>query len=202
MIRNIVFDLGNVLLKFKPKEFLRNYTDDREKIERFVKRVTGSQKWLLLDQGLLSVSEVEDHLKNKYPEDKNLLDSFFENWMDMLTPIEKNVELLYLLKDKGYRIYALSNFIKEAFHYVVNKYEFFTIFDGMVISYREKVIKPQREIFEILLERYELVAEKCLFIDDTRSYIDVAEALGFHVIHYGEGVDLKEELTKFKIPIK
>ena len=202
MIRNIVFDLGNVLLKFKPKEFLKNYTDDREKIERFVKRVTGSQKWLLLDQGLLPVSEVEDHLKNKYPEDKNLLDSFFENWMDMLTPIEKNVELLYLLKDKGYRIYALSNFIKEAFHYVVNKYEFFTIFDGMVISYREKVIKPQKEIFEILLERYELIAEKCLFIDDTRSYTDTAEALGFHVIHYGEGIDLKEELNKFKIRIK
>jgi putative hydrolase of the HAD superfamily len=202
MIRNIVFDLGNVLLKFKPKEFLRNYIDDHQKIERFVKRVTGSQKWLLLDQGLLPVSEVEDHLKNKYPEDRDLLDSFFENWMDMLTPIEKNVELLYTLKDNDYRTYALSNFIKEAFYWVVDKYEFFMVFDGMVISYQEKVIKPQRKIFEILLERYDLIAENCLFIDDTRSFIDIAKKLGFNVIHYEENINLKKELKKLGIRIK
>ncbi|TXT60124.1 MAG: HAD-superfamily hydrolase, subfamily IA, variant 3 [Promethearchaeota archaeon] len=193
MIKHVIFDLGNVLLNFKPRQFLKKYTNDSERIDQFIKKVTSSDKWLMLDRGLVPVSEIEDNLKEKYPEDIDLLDPFFKNWLEMLTPIKKNVKILYMLKQRGYSLYALSNFIKEAFEYVTQKYTFFELFDGMVISYRVKTIKPEEKIFSILIKRYNLSPKTCLYIDDTKRFIAVGESIGFNVIHYDSAVKLTDE---------
>lgn len=197
MIEHVIFDLGNVLLNFKPSQFLKKYTNDSERIDQFIKKVTSSDKWLMLDRGLVPVSEIEEHLKKEHPEDEDLMDPFFKNWLEMLTPIKKNVKLLHMLKKRGYSLYALSNFIKEAFEYVTQKYTFFELFDGMVISYRVKTIKPEEKIFKILIKRYDLSPKKCLYIDDTKRFIDVGGSIGFNVIHYDSAINLRDEFESY-----
>ncbi|TFF93126.1 MAG: HAD family phosphatase [Promethearchaeota archaeon] len=203
MIKNIIFDLGNVLINFKPELFLLNFTKERKKIKNFVNKVPKSKIWFDLDRGKFSINQAYEMFSKRYPEYKELLKKFFEDnrWMEMLTPITQNVEIVKLLKEKGYNLYILSSFIKEAFEYIDSRYNFLSLFDGKVISYQEGVIKPEEEIYHTLLKRYNLKPEECLFIDDHKIILDPAKKLGMKVIHYQDSKDLREELIKFSIKI-
>jgi putative hydrolase of the HAD superfamily len=163
MIKNIIFDLGNVLLKFKPEEFLLQFTSDKEYIKQFVTKITRSKLWLDLDRGYESLENAESIFLSKYPEEKKLISLFFNHWMEMLTPIEENISILLDLSESGYKTYILSNYIKEAFKFVKEKFDFFTVFDGQIISGEEKVIKPDKTIYESLLRRYQLIPDLRIF---------------------------------------
>ena len=114
----------------------------------------------------------------------------------MLIPITENVEIAYELKKKGYHLYLLSNFHKEAIQTMYQQYDFFDIFEGGVISAEEKVVKPDEEIYTILLERYHLNPEESLFIDDSLANIKAGNRLGIQGIHLPYLANLKEELKK------
>ena len=201
MIKNIIFDLGNVLLKFKPEEFLLQFTSDKEYIKQFVPKITRSKLWLDLDRGYESLENAEIIFLSKYPEEKEIISLFFNHWMDMLTPIEENINILLDLSKSGYKTYILSNFIKEAFKFVKEKFDFFTLFDGQIISGEEKVIKPEKAIYESLLRRYQLKPEESLFIDDILFFLKPAKKLGISTIWNRPHTDLRKELNKFNIVI-
>jgi len=199
MIKNIIFDLGNVLIKFKPNEFLLRFTQDKEYIDQFVSKITRSKIWLELDRGTNSVENAQNSFISKYPNEKDFIEQFFDQWMDMLTPIEENIKILEELKELGYRSYILSNYIKEAFTYVKSKFSFFSLFDGQIISGVENVIKPEKAIYELLLSRYNLVPEESLFIDDILFFLKPAKKLGMKTIWNRPETDLREELKKLDI---
>ena len=199
MIKNIIFDLGNVLINFKPYEFLLRFTNDKEYIEQFVAKVTRSKIWLELDRGTNTLENARTIFLSNYPREKDFIELFFDQWMDMLTPIDENIKILEELKELGYRSYILSNYIKEAFSYVGSKYSFFSLFDGQIISGVENVIKPEKEIYELLLSRYNLVPEECLFIDDILFFLKPAKKLGMITIWNRPETDLREELKKLDI---
>ncbi len=199
MIKNIIFDLGNVLLKFKPNEFLLRFTDDKEYIDQFISKVTRSKTWLELDRGTNSVENARTIFLSEYPDEKEIIELFFDQWMDMLTPIEENVKILEEVKELGYRTYILSNYIIEAFSYVSSKYNFLSLFDGQIISGVEKVIKPEKAIYELLLSRYNLAPEESLFIDDVLFFLKPAKKLGMKTIWNRPETDLREELKKLDI---
>ncbi|TKJ27350.1 MAG: hypothetical protein CEE42_02910 [Promethearchaeota archaeon Loki_b31] len=201
MIKNIIFDLGNVLLRFKPEEFLLQFTSDKEYIKQFVPKITRSKLWLDLDRGLESLENAEIIFISKYPEEKELISLFFNHWMEMLTPIEENINILLDLSKSGYKTYILSNYIKEAFIFVKEKFDFFTIFDGQIISGEEKVIKPDKVIYESLLRRYQLIPEESLFIDDILFFLKPAKKLGISTIWNRPHTDLRKELKKFNVVI-
>ena len=201
MIKNIIFDLGNVLLKFKPEEFLLQFTSDKEYIKQFVPKITRSKLWLDLDRGYESLENAEIIFLSKYPEEKELISLFFNHWMEMLTPIEDNINILLDLSKSGYKTYVLSNFIKEAFKFVKEKFDFFTLFDGQIISGEEKVIKPEKAIYESLLRRYQLIPEESLFIDDILFFLKPAKKLGISTIWNRPHTDLRKELKKFNVVI-
>ncbi len=201
MIKNIIFDLGNVLLKFKPEEFLLRFTSDKEHIKQFVPKITRSKLWLDLDKGLESLKNAEIIFISKYPEEEELISLFFNHWMEMLTPIEENISILLDLSKSGYNTYILSNFIKEAFKFVKEKFDFFTVFDGQIISGEEKVIKPEEAIYETLLKRYQLIPEESLFIDDVLFFLKPAKKLGISTIWNQPHTDLRKELKKFNVVI-
>ena len=136
---------------------------------------------------------------SNYPREKDFIELFFDQWMDMLTPIDENIKILEELKELGYRSYILSNYIKEAFSYVGSKYSFFSLFDGQIISGVENVIKPEKAIYELLLSRYNLVPEECLFIDDILFFLKPAKKLGMITIWNRPETDLREELKKLDI---
>ena len=201
MIKNIIFDLGNVLLKFKPEEFLLQFTSDKEYIKQFVTKITRSKLWLDLDRGYESLENAEIIFLSKYPEEKEFISLFFNHWMEMLTPIEENISILLDLSKSGYKTYILSNFIKEAFKFVKDKFDFFTLFDGQIISGEEKVIKPDKAIYESLLRRYQLIPEESLFIDDILFFLKPAKKLGISTIWNRPHTDLRKELKKFDVVI-
>jgi len=199
MIKNIIFDLGNVLLKFQPSEFLLRFTDDKEYIEQFIAKIFRSKIWMELDRGTISLEEAKIHFLSKYPKEEAFLTLFFNQWMDMLTPIEENINLLKDLRNLGYKTYILSNFIKETYTYIEQKYNISQLFDGQIISGVEKTIKPDKQIYLKLLSRYQLVPEESLFIDDVLSFLKPAKKLGIKTIWNKPGTALREELIKIGI---
>ena len=201
MIRNIIFDLGNVLLNYKPRDFLLKFTQDQQLIDYFVKVVNGSETWLDLDRGTISTSEARDHFISIYPEMKELILSYFEHWVEGLTPIQENINILMKLHEKGYKTYILSNYMKEPFEITKSKHDFFDLVDGMVISYQGRAIKPEKKIYQTLLSRYNLIPEECVFIDDHQNILDVAQTFGIKTILYHSKVDLREELRKLSVSI-
>ncbi len=201
MIRNIIFDLGNVIFNFKPKHFLRKYTNDEEYIRKFISNVIRSRIWLKLDRGTISIKKAEEEFFKKFPEDREFIKTFFIYWMEMLTPIQENIEVLYDLKSNGYKVYILSNFIVEAFDYVKKKYDFLSLFDGKVISGQVKVIKPELEIYQKLLNKYNLIPEECIFIDDVRAFLSRAKKLNINTILFTQNTDLRIELRNFQVDI-
>jgi len=188
-------------MKFKPDEFLLRFTTDKDYIKQFVSKVTRSKTWLELDRGTVSLENARNIFLSKYPLEKEFIEQFFDHWMDMLTPIEKNIEILREVKELGYRSYILSNYIKEAFSYVRSKYSFFSLFDGQIISGFENVIKPEKGIYDLLLSRYNLLPEESLFIDDVLFFLKPAKKLGMKTIWNQPETDLQEELRKFGIQI-
>ena len=201
MIRNIIFDLGNVIFNFKPEEFLRRFTIDYDYIEYFISNVIRSKIWLELDRGKISIKEAEIEFKKKFPKDQEFIELFFTYWMEMLTPIQENVEILYDLKSNGYRIYILSNFIIEAFEFVKQKYDFLSLFDGKIISGQVKVIKPDLEIYRKLINKYGLIPEECIFIDDVRAFLSRAKKLNIKTILFNKNTDLRTELRYLNVKV-
>lgn len=201
MIRNIIFDLGNVIFNFKPEKFLRRYTNDENYIKEFISKVIRSRIWLKLDRGTISIKKAEEEFIEKFPEDRDFIVMFFRHWMEMLTPIEKNVRILYDLKSNGYKIYILSNFIVEAFDFVKNHYDFLSLFDGKIISGKVKIIKPELEIYQKLINKYILIPEECIFIDDVRAFLSRARTLNIKTILFARNTDLRTELRNLDVNI-
>ncbi|MHA2037489.1 MAG: HAD family hydrolase [Promethearchaeota archaeon] len=201
MIKNIIFDVGNVLINFKPDQFLKRFVNDEYRIKEFITKVIKSELWLKLDRGIISLQEARDEYLKRFPEEKNLLSTFFNHWKEMLTPITHNIQLLQELKSNDYQIYLLSNYIKEALDYVQTRNEFFTIVDGKVISSEIKSAKPEAKMYQSLIDKYNLEPEQCVFIDDIESNLHQARSLNMKTIHYSEDIDLRSELRKMKISI-
>ena len=147
-----------MLLSFNPEVFLLRFTEDQDLIKFIIQKVIRSKLWLELDRGTLSIESARQEFLKQFSEKEAIITAFFDGWMEILIPIPENVEILKNLKEEGYDCYYLSNFIKEAFPFVNNKYGFFSHFNGGIISSLVKAIKPEMKIYTSLLEKYELVA--------------------------------------------
>ena len=155
----------------------------------------------MLDRGTICEEDAKRNIINRNTESEELINKVFENWYDILTPIESSVDSLKKLKQKGYKIYYLSNFHLAAFEYINNKYDLFKLFEGGVVSYKEKLLKPEKEIYEKILYRYSLEPGETLFIDDMEQNIEAAIKLGLKGIVLKEPRKLEDELQKFDINI-
>jgi 2-haloacid dehalogenase len=197
-IDTIVFDFGGVLIDWNPRHMYRTILDDEEKMEWFLKHICTDEWNLEQDKGR-SLKSGTEILTEKFPEHKNLIEAFYGNWEQMLKgEISETVEILHELKKK-FKIYGLTNWSAETFPVALKRFGFLQIFDGIVVSGDEKLIKPEKEIFELLLNRYNLKAENCVFIDDNIKNIEAAAAIGFHAIHFTSANDLKQRLVLLKI---
>jgi epoxide hydrolase-like predicted phosphatase len=201
MIKNIIFDIGNVLLEFNPKMYVKSKVSE-EKVEEIYKCIFQSAEWLMLDRGIISEEEAKINIANRNVENKELINLVFENWYDILTPIESSVGFLKQLKQNGYKVYYLSNFHLAAFEHVIHKYEFFQNFDGGVVSYKERLLKPEKEIYEMIIDRYDLEPNETVFIDDMKENVTAAIESGLKGIILNNPKDLKAELEGFNVNIQ
>jgi len=180
MIKNLVFDLGNVLISFKPAEFF-DKKDYPESIKsKILSDIFGSKEWLMLDNGDINTSQAIDLIASKSTLNKEEIAHIFNLRTELIFPLDQNVRLLPGLKKQGFSLYFLSNFPMDLFEEVKTGYYFFKYFDGGVISAEAKSSKPDKRIYEILMEKYNLVPNQCLFIDDLEVNVKAAETAGMN----------------------
>ncbi|WP_163192513.1 HAD family hydrolase [Clostridium thermarum] len=199
MIKNIVFDLGNVLISFNPNEYLDTFDFDNNIKEAVFKGIFKSKYWPELDRGTVTEEEALECFCKDAPEVAEEIRAVMASWKDILLPIPETIGILRELKEKGYKLFALSNYHRAAFEKTSSENEFFQLFDGKVISYEIQTIKPEKEIYEHLLKIYNLKAEETLFIDDMVENIEGAKRLGIntHIFKGPEG--LRAYLRELKI---
>ena len=195
-IKNIVFDLGRVLIKFEPKEYIEQNVPE-EKREDFYNGIFGSAEWLMLDRGTLSYEDAKKIFKERVTGADKQIDRLFDvDLFEILQPIEENVKLLPKLKEK-YNLYILSNFHQPAFEHIFKKYDFFRLFDGHTVSCYYYLLKPEKEIYDTLIDKFNLIPEETVFIDDTKVNIDACEKEGIRGIHLPDYTELKQKLEEF-----
>lgn len=196
----IIFDFGNVLLEWNPRYvYQRFFPDDPEGMERFLKEVNFMEWNLHQDQGR-PFAEGVAILSKEFPHYSHLIQAYHDHWTDSLgESLAGTVEILKELKQAGYPVYGLSNWSAETFPHARQKHDFFDLLDDMVISGEVGHVKPNPEIFQIMLDRIGKPAYECLFIDDSLANIQQAQKLGFATIHFQSPERLRDILHDWKI---
>jgi len=199
-IKAIIFDYGNVLLEWNPRNvYQRYFPDDPEGMERFFREVDFMEWNAQQDKGR-PFAEGVAALSEKFPQYAQLIQAYHDNWKDSIRgSYAGTIEILKQLKQAGYHLYGLSNWSAETFPLAREKYDFFGLFDDMVISGEVGHVKPDPEIFQIMLNKIGRPAQECLFIDDSLPNIKQAEAMGFAVVHFQSPDQLRTRLQDLNI---
>ena len=203
MIRNIVFDMGQVILTFDPKHFMdREKINDPEDRKLILNELFLSVEWAQMDAGTLTEETAEPLILERFPERlKETVRNLLYNWAYPRETIPGMEDIVKSLKDAGYSIYLLSNASKAQHQYwplvPVSEY-----FDGKLISCDVKVVKPCHRIYELFTEKFDLNPEECIFIDDATANVAAAIACGWQgIVFHGDAEELKQKLRKAGVRI-
>ena len=197
-IENIIFDFGGVLVDWNPRHLYKDHFKDQNEMEYFLKNIC-TEEWNLEQDRGRTLAEGTLLLQNKFPAFHAMIQLFYDKWETMLKgDIPETVSLLYKLKTK-YKIYGLTNWSAETISIAYDRFPFFSAFDGIVVSGHEKMIKPNKEIYHLLLNRYNLKAENTIFIDDNLNNIRAAEEIGLLAIHFENPGQLETRLSTINV---
>lgn len=181
IIKNIIFDIGNVILNFNVAEVIQKFTSDRNEQKFILDNIINSPEWLgnaLIDTGYITrenaIEIVKDRTNHVY--DK-LITDFWYNYNNFAKVDENVLNLIKKLKNNNYKIYLLSNINPYTYEFV-EKSGLFELVDGYVLSYQEHKVKPFVSIYTTLLERYNLIPSESVFIDDNQNNITTGNSLG------------------------
>jgi 2-haloacid dehalogenase len=195
-ISNIIFDLGGVLIDWSPDYMYQKLIPEPQAQKLFLETIC-TLDWNEQQDGGRLIAEANLELISKFPQHRALIEAFYERWEEMLGgPIQPTVELFRQLKaSKLFGLYALTNWSAETFPRALELFDFLHWFDGRIVSGEEKTRKPFKEIYDLTLSRFNLVATETLFIDDNLRNIKAAAELGIVTHHFlspeGLEIDLK-----------
>jgi len=198
-IKAIIFDYGNVLLEWNPRLVYQRYFKSEETMEQFLNEVNFMEWNAQQDKGRRFAEGVAV-LSQQFPQHARLIQAYHDQWRDSIGEAYwDTVEILKQLKQAGYPLYGLSNWSAETFTLVRAKYDFFDLLDDMVISGEVGFVKPEPEIYQLMLDKIGKPAEECLFIDDSLPNIQQAEKQGFVGIHFQSAEQLRIDLRKYNV---
>lgn len=194
-MKNIIFDFGNVLVQWHPELIYKEHFGDEAKAWWFLRHVADNEWRGRIDAGESSDACIRE-LKAKYPEYVDAVELYRSHWKEMLTgEVPGMRELLLELKSKNYEIYGLTNWSMETFPEARKHFGILQMIDRYVVSAEEHLIKPDPRLFQILLDRYQLKAEDCIFVDDNPDNVAAACRMGMHGIHFIGADDLRQKLA-------
>ena len=197
----VVFDVGNVLLRWDPHLLYAKLIPDAEKRDWFARNVCTAAWNVEQDRGR-SWEEAVALLVAQHPEWTAEIKASDERWHETIPgTVEANVAVLKELADRGDEVYAITNFSREKWAECLIRFPFLQRFTGAVVSAHERLIKPDPAIFELLLSRYGLEAGRCIFVDDSLRNVEAARAVGMQAVHFVDGVDLRSELRTLGVAI-
>lgn len=199
MITTIIFDIGNVLADFSWEAHYRRFGYSEEIFERLANATVKSPLWNEVDKGVMSEEEI---IQGFIENDPGIEKEIRETLRDKSTIVSRNdyaIPWIQELKGKGYRCLYLSNFSESAHVQCAAALDFLPYMDGGILSYQEKIIKPMPEIYQLLIDRYGLLPEDCVFLDDTQKNLDGAERFGIHTVLFQNQAQAVEELRKLGV---
>lgn len=196
----IVFDLGAVLIDWNPRHLYRKIFKTEEEITWFLENIC-THDWNEKQDAGRSFEEATNELLQKFPEHEMPIRAWYDRWQETIKgPIPGTVEILKQIRDsKKYTLYALTNWSAETFPWALEKFDFLSWFNGIVVSGHEKTRKPFPEFFQILFDRYRINPTQGLFIDDSQRNIEGARAVGLPGIWFQSPEQLKADLIRLNI---
>jgi len=201
-ISTIIFDLGGVLIDWNPRYVYRKVFKTEKEVEWFLENVATSE-WNENQDAGYPLHKATEELIGRHPEWEPEIKAYYGRWLEMLgDQIHETVEILHQLKQTGrYKLYALTNWSAETFPHALERFEFFKMFEGVVVSGEEKMRKPSAEFYRVIIDRYHLDPSTTSFIDDRLRNVKGAEAVGMTGIHFHNPSQLKDELQRLGIEL-
>jgi 2-haloacid dehalogenase len=198
-ITTVVFDLGGVLIDWDPRHLYRQLFSDPQEMEVFLRDVV-SPDWNAQQDSGRTWAEATAELLTKHPDHERMIRVYSERWAEMLAgPIAGSVDILREVRDRGMRVYALTNWSAETFPRARPMFPFLEWFEGIVVSGDERIKKPDPEIWHRLTERYAIDPARAVYIDDMPDNADVAAQLGFHAIRFESPGQLRARLVELEV---
>lgn len=196
-----VFDLGGVLIDWNPRYLYRKLFADEAEMEYFLNHVC-TPEWNLAQDAGRSFAEGTRLLIAQFPHYEAEIRAYDERWEEMIRgAIDGSVGILQTLHKKGYALYALTNWSTEKFPVAQRKFPFLALFRQIIVSGEEKCIKPDPQLYRLMLDRIGHTAKECIFIDDNLANVITAQQLGFQAIHFQSPAQLREALCALKIEL-
>lgn len=196
MLRNIVFDIGNVLADFAWQDFLNRKGFTGEMFERVARATVLGPYWGEFDKSEWSDEQVMEAFINMDPEIGTQIHEAFDDVNGLVRLRGYAIDWICQLKKSGYHVYYLSNYARKIFGQPGDSLDFIPFTDGGILSFQEKLIKPEPAIYELLCSRYGLLPEECVFLDDTRKNVETAKSLGWQGIYFESKEQAEEEMRK------
>ena len=194
MIKNIIFDIGNVLTVFAWEEFVDSFGYSGEIKRRIARATVLSPAWNEYDRGVLSDEEVLGLFIANDPELEQEIREVNRDISGILKRCDYAIPWIEALRKRGFKVYYLSNFFRKAELECAQALDFISHMDGGILSYKEKLIKPDEAIYRLLTERYGLNVAECVFLDDKEENCDAAKSFGMHVIRFRDQKQAAGEL--------
>ena len=197
-IKNIIFDLGGVLIDWNPEYvYLEVFRGDRKKMQWFFDEIC-TMDWNENQDAGYSLQKATEERVKMFPKYEEWIRMYYGRWEEMLgDAIEETVDVLdKMIANPALRVVALTNWSGETFPVALDRFEFLHRFEGIVVSGIEKIRKPYCEIYQLTLDRFGFQAEESLFIDDNLRNIQAASSMGIHTIHFISPIDLKQKLVE------
>ena len=199
MIRNLIFDVGGVLIDYLPEKYLKSFGWDEETNRRVAAATYLSPVWQDRDAGLAPEDELVKRMVERDPDMESQIRQFMAHSEETCHERAGSEAWVKGLKDHGYRLYILSNYSEYMWELQEPTYRFFPYFNGAIISYRYQTRKPFPDIYERLLSTYRLKPEECIFLDDTAENLRAAEAFGIRTVQVTTQEQAKEDLKKLGV---
>lgn len=200
MIDTIIFDIGKVLVDFCWEKMFHELGFNGDVFETIANATVRHQDWNEFDKGLVSTEEIIDTFAAHAPEYRDEIAKIYDHPENMLKLYGYAIPWIQELKARGYKVYILSNWSEPAYYACLdNALRFLDLVDGAVFSFQEHVIKPDKKIFEIICNRYDIDPAKAVFLDDNAGNIESAREFGLNAIHFQCYEQARSELQQLTI---
>lgn len=193
-LQSVIFDIGRVLVNYRPMELMKKLGISPEIARRLDEIITLRKEFDEYERGVLSHRQIRDLAVADEPGLEAEIDLYMDHWEEQFYPISYNVETFYQIKEAGLKVYFLSNWMEKSYLNCIAPLPFVQAADGALISYQVKLIKPEPEIFHLLLDTYGIDPKTALFIDDLEPNIKTAKSIGLNVLHLPDSAPIADYL--------
>jgi putative hydrolase of the HAD superfamily len=194
-VRNVIMDLGGVMLDWNPDHLLTPIEPDPE-LRRQLRTRIFSHDWQQFDRGMLTELQLQERLQLTTGFSRNEVLDLFEAVRGHLSEKPETVKLVRALRQRGFDIYCLSNMPVPMYEHLRRQHTFWDVFQGVVVSGEIQMMKPEPQIYLHLLERFGLIARESVFVDDLQANVDAAKAVGLHAIRFQNATQCQQELDE------